>query len=341
MKTNKLIIATAWIAIAGLIWSCDTPGDVTPQTPEENFISDNILVGSNSAISRVRGTGFGGPLGAIYGNLSSTAGRSLGSPLSLQRSIAGRSETDEEETPSCLTETYEDDGAGNYTFTIDFGDGCEYYGEFMKGKMVEKGTYTDNNFTSEVVYTNFGGEDWSINGTHSYSGTWSSIDDAGEEVDSLYMFDASYEFAANLQMEYTEYGYHDSTEVSTGEQIIKVNYVADGSETADENGYTVQTRNESVEVSTGESFDSKVDSPLFYNNACGEEDVWIFVSGVESGSYTYGDESGTYSIDYGDGTCDNIITVTENGVSEEIDLGDEWDDWEEECEDHEDDATDD
>lgn len=43
----------------------------------------------------------------------------------------------------------------------------------------------------------------------------------------------------------------------------------------------------------------------------------------------------TYRVDYGDGSSDNIITITENGISEEIDLGDERED---ECEDgdHED-----
>ena len=125
---------------------------------------------------------------------------------------------------------------------------------------------------------------------------------------------------------------HDSTEeVSTGEQLVEVTYVAEGSEEMDENGYKINSRTESIDISTGESFNTQIDVPLYYDFECDEEDIWIFVSGQESGSYVIGDESGTYSINYGDGTCDNIVTVTENGISQEVDLGEEWEEWEEEC----------
>lgn len=322
-----------WIAVASLVWSCNETTDVTPQ-PQENTFSANILQNSGSAMSRVRGIGFGGPIGAIYGNLTSgSAGRSAGSPLAMSRMAAGRTATDSanHEVPECLTETWEDDGAGNYTYTLDFGDGCDYYGEFMKGKLVETGNYSDNNFSSSATYTNFGGEDWSIDGTYSYSGTWdeSAETDESNPEDSVWLYSASYQFEADLIQKYTEILHDEETDAET-ETEITVTYVANGSESMDQDSYTVESRNESVEVSTGESFTSQVDAPLFMDYTCGD-DVWIFVSGVESGSYTHGDETGTYSIDYGDGSCDNIISVTENGVTEEVDLGDEWDDWEEEC----------
>ena len=333
MKTRKLIIATLWIAVAGFVWSCND-SDVKPENPQENLFANNILSNSNSALSRARGLGFGGPVGAIFGNFSGGLGgrAAESSPVAMLRSMNNTSSDTTDQTPSCVTESWEDDGNGNYTFTLDFGDGCDYYGEFMKGKMVEVGSYSDNSFSSNVTYTDFGGTDWSIDGTYKFSGTWEDqTEQSGTEPeDSIWMFDATYTFEADIMQEYTEYGYDEDSEVSTGEQIITVDYEAVGEEEMDENGYTVKTKNESVSISTGDSYTTQVDAPLHFNYTC-EGEIWVYVSGVESGTYTEADATVNYSIDYGDGTCDNIIVVTENGVSEEIDLGDAWEEWEEEC----------
>lgn len=339
MKTRKFIIATVWVAVAALVWSCNEPDNIAPDQPQENVVADNLLVGSGSVLNRMRGQGLGGPVGAIFGNFfNGRSGRTADSPMGMIKGLSqGRAENDsiDDENPPCLVETYEDDGQGTYTFTLDFGDGCEYYGEFMKGKLVETGTYSDTNFSSTVTFINFGGSDWEINGTQSYSGTWEeSVVDDGVE-DSAWVFDANYQFEADLQQLYTDFDYEDdsTSNVSTDElRVIEVNYLGSGTESMDNAGFTVESRTETVDVSTGESFSSQVDSPLYYDFECEEEDVWIFVSGIESGTYTYGDESGSYSIDYGDGSCDNIVLLTENGVSEEVDLGELWDEWEEDCE---------
>ena len=333
MKTNKPIIASLWIAMAVLVWSCNEETDA-PNPLQENVVSQNLLVNSNTALDKLRSNGIGGPMGALFGNFqNATNGRSAKSPSAMFRSSGRTSQdsTDVDET-TCLVETWEDDGNGNYTFTLDFGEGCDYYGEFLKGKLVEKGSYSESGFSSTATYTNFGGNDWTIDGTHSYSGTWEEINETSEPADSSeYYYNASYQFSADLKTSYMEFGHDSTDEVSTGEQLIEVDYVAQGSEEVDQDGYTVQSRSESITVSTGESFSSQVDSPLFYDFNCENDDVWIYVSGQESGSYTYEGQSGTYSIDYGDGECDNIVTVTENGVSEDIDLGEEWDEWEDEC----------
>lgn len=334
MKTRKFIVATFWIALASMVWSCnEDKGDFLPEIEQENVFTDNMLGASNSAISRLRSQGFGGPIGAIFGNFAySNSGRTNATPMSLMRtsnqSRVANDSTDHE-TPDCLIETYEDDGNGNYSYSLDFGDGCDYYGEFLKGKLVESGTYTETSFSSTTTYTDFGGEDWTIDGTQSYSGTWDETEES--EEDSIMHYAASYEFSADLSQSYMEYEYDSTSDASTGERLIEIDYVAQGSESMDELGYTVESRTESVSVNTGESFTSTVDSPLYMDYACAEDDVWIFVSGAESGSYTYDGQTGTYGINYGDGTCDNIISITENGITEEVDLGELWDDWEEEC----------
>ena len=111
----------------------------------------------------------------------------------------------------------------------------------MFGKLEEQGSYTDNSFSSTTTYTNFGGsydsggEDWSMDGTMSYSGTWEEIEPENDE-DSIWMFSSSYEFNSDLTQRYMEYGYpEDSNQVSTGERIITMDYVDNGSEEMDHN----------------------------------------------------------------------------------------------------------
>lgn len=332
MKTKNLIFAKAWMVLAILAWSCSDDTEAIDPV-QENIVAENLLVNSNSALDKLRSTRIGGPMGALFGNFQNGRnGRTASSPLAMFRS-AGRTATDSTDTePTCLIQTWEDDGNGNYTFTLDFGDGCDYYGEFLKGKLVEKGSYSESGFSATATYTNFGGHDWTIDGTHSYSGTWEEVDGTSEPSDtSEYYYNASYQFSADLKTSYMEYGHDSTSDVSTGERLIEVDYVAQGSEELDQDGYTVKTRTESIAVSTGESFNAQVDIPLYYDFDCEEDGTWIYVSGQESGSYTVGDQTGTYSINYGDGACDNIVTVTENGVSEEVDLGEIWDEWEDEC----------
>jgi hypothetical protein len=49
-------------------------------------------------------------------------------------------------------------------------------------------------------------------------------------------------------------------------------------------------------------------------------DIWIPVSGIESVSSKENDQSYSFTINYGDGTCDNLATVTENGKTAVVDF---------------------
>lgn len=342
---KKFIPATLWIlALSTILWSCEDGGETPTPTDNALDVRSSFVSSSNSALSQLRSNGFSGPIGAIFGNRFGGNARTAETPSSMMRA---RTSSDTTDVNYCFTETWEEDGQGNYRFTLDFGDGCDYYGSWMYGKMEEIGSYTDSSYSSAITYTQSGGSDreggadWWVDGTHSYTGTWSITQEEGEvddEMDSVYYYnyyETTYQFDADLTQTYIEYIGAPEDSVTTGEEIYIVDYVADGSEKMDESGYTVLSRNESVSANTGESYTSTVDTPLFLDYEC--EDVWIFVTGIESGTYEYEGETGTYSIDYGDGTCDNIIAVTENGQTEEIDLGEEWEEWEEECgEDHED-----
>jgi len=347
MKLQKLFTALMMIAIMAVVFSCGEDGnDIAINDPQASGMGENLL-GLSSIMDRLSANGFDSPIGALFGETGGSNARTHHSPLRAMHSarnteksrIAMSARTDDGDStdvdlPPCLVETWEEDGAGNYTYTLDFGDGCDYYGEFLKGKLVETGSYTENTFVSTTTFTNFGGDDWTINGTKRYDGSWT--EEFNEDSVEVVPFSAQYSFSEDIIAEFMEWS-DEEDEGSTGTDLITVNYQADGSESMDDFGFTITSNNENIEVSTGEMLTSTVSAPLYFDFSCEEKDVFVFVSGVESGTWTYGQESGSYSIDYGSGACDNIVTYTENGVSEEIDLGEEWDEWEEECdEDHED-----
>ena len=345
---KRFIPATLWVvALMTVLSSCEDEGEPLPGGDELD-VRSSFVSSSNAAISQLRSNGFSGPIGAIFGNMYGANARTSETPSSMMHARTSSDTTETDEVNYCFTETWQDDGQGNYRFVLDFGDGCDFYGTWMYGKMEEIGSYTDSSYSSSITYTQFGGSfddggaDWWVDGTHSYTGTWTEVvmegeADAEDDSTGYYnYFETSYQFDADLTQTYIEYIGAPEDSVTTGEDIYIVDYVADGAEEMDEDGYTVLSRNESVSANTGESYTSQVESPLYLDFDC--EDTWIFVSGVESGTYQYEGATGTYSIDYGDGACDNIITVTENGESEEIDLGEEWEEWEEECGDDHDDG---
>lgn len=328
-----------WVTLllAVVILSCETNdiegvnvGDGSSDTPAD-LTNGSGLFSNNSVRERVRGiSGYNGPGGFIYNRIGSRNGRTESNSVYNQikginsnSTAAARSENDGS-GEDCYTESYTET-ATSYEFTLDFGEGCEVDGEFMKGSLVERGTFTDNSFSSEVVYTGFGGTEWEVTGTETYDGTWSE-----DEADSA-VWESAYTFTSDLVETINEEG-----------GTFEVTYQASGAERMDENSFVVESSNEIVSVSTGESYESTVTSPLVMDFTCDWEQAYIFVSGIETGSYSYVDEAGetitgTYAVDYGDGTCDNLITVTEDGESEVIDLSDIWD----ECEDHGDEWEDD
>ena len=77
---------------------------------------------------------------------------------------------DDRETCATVTETQLDNGS--WKMIIDYGDeGCEEYGELVKGKVTITWTETQTSFTGTEVYENLTYGDVTVDGTVTYSGT--------------------------------------------------------------------------------------------------------------------------------------------------------------------------
>jgi hypothetical protein len=225
-----------------------------------------------------------------------------------------------------ITEVTNEDGST--TVTYDYGDGCdEGWGEYsytMFGLFQYTYLNTSNvsgsvmryGYSYSSLYENYGGQygdndssRWVTNGTSSYEGE-SSYDTVSMKFSGWFEHEDNSEYAYGD----TEYDYNSS-----------------GRSTYNESGYRVE-RSE-YEYNTADSYyKTKVISPLVTNYRCDTQEdgglpvsraifVWVPVSGIERVTYKQEGKEGMFEINYGDGECDNIIFVTENGVTTRVDLG--------------------
>lgn len=205
---------------------------------------------------------------------------------------------DDWETCATITDTTLEDGS--WQMIIDYGtEGCDEYGELVKGKITITWTETLSSYTATEVYENLTYGDATIDGTVTYSGTWTDMTSA----------DFSWEGSEDLVITFAD------------EQItLKGTF----KEKMDNESYTISEGNYEFTSSKGYSYSYKITKPLVYNYSC--EDAWIPVEGTEEISYTENEETTNFTVDYGDGTCDNLYTVTSNGETVEYNFEDEWTD---------------
>lgn len=218
---------------------------------------------------------------------------------------------------ACVHEEYYMNDDGSYTYVVDYGDGCEIYGEFYKGKFVETYRYEGGSFFSKVEYFAFGGEDWEINGSSIYEGIYEYGEDS---VDTVYEYYSTYSWQDDLSYEWADDG-----------EEYKADVFGYGNATITHEEYRVTSQVYEIDYREGEDeafYRYEVIEALVYDFTCDEyEDIYIWVSGIEKVEAT----EGSFTIDYGDGSCDNSFTVTIEGVDTIVDLDEDWEeDWEEE-----------
>lgn len=345
MKKMSLILGV-FVTMLYVLTACEDNATPTPDLSTNSgqkaaSVKTALKLMSNSqALERL---GFGSPsmFNENFGMTSeqsasgarklSTARQSSSKALSMARSSNDSTDVgdhEECEWTTCATETFEENADGSYMWTLDYGvEGCDEGGYFMKGKLIETFSENGNEFSGTIEYVDFGDRYSTVNGTETFSGEWEGSD-AGEDS-TAWEYSGSYEYVEDLEYTYKE---DDVEEVYT----LK----ASGKETYDQEGFTRNEGEYTYTAFNGNFFSGIISVPLYYSFACadGSDEDWVFVdvSGVENFSYKEGEESGEFSINYGDGSCDNIISITENGETYDIDLGEEWDEeWDDNSEEDE------
>jgi hypothetical protein len=237
---------------------------------------------------------------------------------------------------SCGIITQSNNPDGSTTIINDYGSGCEegwdYYKYFVYGKITS--TFLSSNLSNEnkltnaysyrTVYDHYGIRFYSdssqseTNGISEYAGN--------SEYDSLSLnFSGWYTYSDNTTYIYNATTYH---------------YISSGKTTYDNQKSTTEYAN--YEYDFGDDFyRTTVLEPLVMNYSCWYNTVKNeansadginqcfgpaiqYTSGREKVEFKQGSESGELIIDYGNGECDNIITIIENGVEVTVDLGQQW-----------------
>lgn len=191
----------------------------------------------------------------------------------------------------CIGVTREDNEGGYpKTITIDYGVDCTYNDVTKSGKLVITVTGSRNETGTQwiVDYDQFTVNGYLFSGTEIFTNT-------GGGAYTISMTDGKIVTPEGEEITWV----HD-----------KVRNQIAGTSTEERNDDGFETIGTSYGISTeGFVYQREITSPLITYGSC----FWVMSGVVES---TVGEVS--YTIDFGDGTCDNIATRTENGVTEEF-----------------------
>lgn len=187
--------------------------------------------------------------------------------------------------------------------TIDFGDvNCEGAdGKYRRGKIIitRSGNYWAGEVNATYEFDNFFVNDNQLTGTKTYSGAFNE--------DGTY----SSHFVTNGQIILAD----DAGIITWNSNRTRV--ITEGASTWGLADNRVEVTGSSTgTTATGETFSSTITQPLvrIYQEGC----YRFYVSGILEITKADGTE---ITINYGDGTCDNLAEVTINGTTEIIELG--------------------
>jgi len=227
---------------------------------------------------------------------------------------------------SCATITETDNPDGTHTIVYDYGEGCYEYGWLTKGRITYTWSSEDNSYFSRVEYDQYFSYGMTMDGYSEYSYTsdgnsWlefgGGTEPAGGDGDSAVYSDPVYSFywsgSASGEDNYTMV-------FDSGESY---SYSSEYSNKWDSISSTVMTGYYHNKSETeGFEYLYEVTEPLVTSYQC--TDTWVAVSGVESTEITENGTTISLLIDYGDGNCDNLATVTENGKTYTVDFEEIW-----------------
>lgn len=190
----------------------------------------------------------------------------------------------------CATVTH--DGEAK-TVTIDYGDGCEGPGGRVRAGIILI-SYSDHRLIPgafrTTTFDGFSVDGVLVEGTRTVENISESLDD-----------DPTF----SITLTGGKLTFEDETTSTRDSQRTRTWFRASNpleDETSVE-GSANGTRRDGV------SYSVEIISRIIYKRACWSERVFIPVSGIKQ--YTSGDN--VVVVDYGDGTCDNEVTITING----------------------------
>jgi hypothetical protein len=185
------------------------------------------------------------------------------------------------------------------TITIDFGEGCEdQHGVLKSGKIII--TYNDR-LHNPGAYRIMTFEDFYIDSV-GIEGTWTTtnITDTASTDNTLVL---------ESILEDGKLSFTDGTYITREAEHVRTRYRGESRE----DSYITISGEASGQLQDSTEYTSIILEDILISGAC---NFHLPVAGVKE--FTAGDN--TITIDFGDGTCDNLAEVTTNGETETIEL---------------------
>ncbi len=191
----------------------------------------------------------------------------------------------------------------NKSVTLDFGDGCEgLRGRVRKGKIII--TFSGSHFESGSVVTttfeNFEVDGLKIEGTR----TVTNVSDANDNVPRF-----------NVKIVGGKVTWPDGT-FATREVNRTKSWIRAATPLNDE--FHIEGTANGV-TRTGKTYKATILQKVIFKITCADDRIFIPVQGVKDIEVN---GSLKITVDYGDGTCDNIVTMTKGENSREINVTD-------------------
>ena len=211
----------------------------------------------------------------------------------------GRTVENEDSPIRCATKTHDKE---NKIITIDFGEGCEGpHGRVRSGKIII--TYTDRKFVPGAVHT-MTFENFYIDGKM-VEGTRTRTNISEGENDNLKF---------SVVLEDGSITWEDGT-YSTRAATWETTRIRTPNPINDER---IRTGNASGMTREKVIYTVTITKPIVWKRGCLQSvRVMIPVEGTKVKEF---EDGKAITIDYGDGTCDNLVTITKDGATETVEL---------------------
>lgn len=292
MKTNFLKISFAFVLFASL-YACSDE-QLKPSGDKKVIDQTKQLAINKNVLDKMAFGLFGADFRANAGGRTSQ-GKHRFSGLFKSKDEAARAA---DIWDSCALVTITENPNGTLTVVLNFGDGCEENGKFIRGVVAFTGAETDTSGYFQIAFSNFAERD--IHAEEEDPFTVSGVYQGGWVINPNPEFDYAEGFEAAFEVTY--------------ESGAQLNLAGKGELAGNENGIVVTKHNVHGSDSEGNTFASAVVSPLVFDFNC--ELAYIYVAGTEV--YQFNGEAA--AVDYGNGACDNILTIQQEGLIIIIDL---------------------
>ena len=211
------------------------------------------------------------------------------------------------------------DNTNTDTLTVDFGTaGCtDKKGNVRTGKIIiifTPGKRLYPGFSNTVTFVDFKINGVKVEGTRTVKNVSPNLD--GDITYEITLTGGKLTFpdgtTATRETHHFRQWFRNGTPLvlSDDQQKILASFTAPNS--------TSTTSTASGTNRKGYSYQMQVTKDIVYKVSCLETKIFIPVSGTKTLTVTKGTNTAQITVDYGDGTCDKIVTITINGKSETI-----------------------